>query len=220
MIEELKAIVRKEFQKHGADHDWYHIERVYAMSAYLQQHEGGNGQVIACAALLHDISDHKLNGGKLNDNGRVAAMILEQLNCDKDTIDRVVAIVDAVSFKGANIPDVASSVELAIVRDADRLDAMGALGIARAFHFGGSRNRPFFEPDVAPEAHDSFEAYHNSKTHTLNHFHEKLLLLQDRLHTKTAQRIGIERHELMKQFVDSFYKEWFFMANGESGHID
>lgn len=216
MIEELKAIVQKEFQQHGADHDWYHIERVYIMSMYLQQHEGGNRDVIACAALLHDISDHKLNGGKLNDNGRVAKIILEQLNCNRDTIEKVVEIVDAVSFKGANVSDEASSIELAIVRDADRLDAMGALGIARAFHFGGSRNRPFFEPDVAPEVHDTFEAYHNSKSHTLNHFHEKLLLLQERLHTKTAQRVGLERHELMQQFVDSFYKEWFFLKDAEN----
>lgn len=220
MIESLKSIVRNAFIDKGSDHDWYHIERVYHMAMHLQEHEGGDKDVIACAALLHDISDHKLNGGILNDNGRVSRDILTELGYEESLIEKVTAIVDAVSFKGAKSEDKVESLEMAIVRDADRLDAMGAIGIARAFHFGGNRNRPFFVPGVNPTAHHSFEAYHKDQSHTMNHFHEKLLLLQDRLHTETARSIGKERHLLMEHFVASFYKDWYFMnstGNRERG---
>lgn len=210
LVESLIESVKKQFAGHGADHDWYHIERVYQMAMYLQSKEGGDPLVIASAALLHDISDHKLNGGIMNDGGRVAKEWLLELGQTEELADRVAEIVDGVSFKGALLRDDAFNLEVQIVRDADRLDAMGALGIARAFHFGGSRNRPFYLPDVQPADHATFEAYANDKSHTINHFHEKLLLLQDRLHTETAKSIGLQRHQLMQQFVDAFYGEWNF----------
>jgi uncharacterized protein len=210
LIKTLKTTVEERFKNHGADHDWFHIERVYNMAMYLQSQEGGDATVIACAALLHDISDHKLNGGIMNDGGRVARQMLLELGQDEAFAGRVAEIVDGVSFKGAHVADEAFNLEVQIVRDADRLDAMGALGIARAFHFGGSRNRPFYVPDVAPTEHLTFEAYANDKSHTINHFHEKLLLLQDRLHTETAKKIGLGRHRLMQDFVDAFYAEWDF----------
>lgn len=206
----LEQQVKEQFMEYGADHDWYHIERVYKVAMHICVREKGNTEVVACGALLHDISDHKLNGGKLNDNGRVARLMLERLGVDEALIGEVEVLVDAVSFKGANVPDAAGSLELNIVRDADRLDAMGALGIARAFHFGGSRERPFYLPDVPPQMHDSFDAYHKSGGHTLNHFHEKLLLLKDRLVTPSAREIGEKRHRLMEEFVDAFYREWHF----------
>jgi uncharacterized protein len=208
LIQQLKNLVRDRFIGEGADHDWFHIERVYNMAMHLQALEGGDAEVIACAALLHDISDHKLNGGKLNDGGRVSREILLELGQTETFAEEVARIVDGVSFKGAGVPDSVSGKELSIVRDADRLDAMGALGIARAFHFGGSRNRPFYVPDVLPAEHATFEAYANDKSHTINHFHEKLLLLQDRLQTDAAKKIGEKRHKLMQDFVDSFYREW------------
>jgi len=210
VIPALKRIVEDRFKSHGADHDWFHIERVYNMAMHLQSIEGGDAGIIACAALLHDISDHKLNGGIMNDGGRVSREILLEMGQSPEFADRVAEIVDGVSFKGANVPDNAFNREVQIVRDADRLDAMGALGIARAFHFGGSRNRPFYVPDQGPADHKTFEEYAADKSHTINHFHEKLLLLRDRLHTEAAKEIGAKRHALMQDFVDAFYEEWNF----------
>ena len=210
LIGQVKAIVEEQFKSYGADHDFDHILRVYNMAMYLQSQEGGDATVVACAALLHDISDHKLNGGKMNDGGRVTKEILLKLGETETFADTVAKIVDGVSYKGASVEDDAFSLEMQIVRDADRLDAMGAIGIARAFHFGGSRERPFYLPDVAPKEHQSFEEYAKDKSHTINHFHEKLLLLQDRLHTKTAIEIGQKRHDLMQDFVDAFYADWHF----------
>ena len=198
------------FASHAVDHDFDHILRVYHMAMHLQSKEGGDPAIVACAALLHDISDHKLNGGKLNDGGRVAKALLLEHGTSESFADEVARIVDGVSFKGAGIADDAFNIEVQVVRDADRLDAMGAIGIARAFHFGGSRNRPFFIANTAPEEHTTFEAYASGNSHTINHFHEKLLLLQDRLHTKTAREIGAKRHQLMQDFVDDFYNDWHF----------
>jgi uncharacterized protein len=178
------------------------------LAEFLQKKEGGDLLVIQCAALLHDISDHKLNGGINNDCARVSRIVLTDLKATSDLIDKVCEIVDLVSYKGANVPDVSGSIELSIVRDADRLDAIGAIGIARAFHFGGSRNRPFYTPDIPVVLHDSFDQYSNDKSHTINHFHEKLLLINDRLETATAKQIGAKRHALLEQFVAEFYKEW------------
>ena len=211
-LEILKNLVEARFTDHGADHDWYHIERVHQLAMYLQSKEGGDSMIIACASLLHDISDHKLNGGILNDGGRVTRQILGDLGHEETFAAQVAEIVDGVSFKGAGIADTATTIEMQIVRDADRLDAMGAIGIARAFHFGGSRNRPFYVPNQLPSDHQTFEAYSTDKSHTINHFHEKLLLLKDRLHTKTAKEMGESRHRLMVDFVDAFYHDWNFSS--------
>lgn len=207
-IEKLTLLVQERFISEGADHDWYHIERVLKLAQYIQSNEGGDLEVVTCSALLHDISDHKLNGGKLNDNGRVAREILTKLNAPESIVERVVRIVDLVSYKGQGVADKTESLELSIVRDADRLDAIGAIGIARAFHFGGSRNRPFYDPEIAPKKHRDFAEYARDKSHTMNHFHEKLLLLFDRLETPTAKLIGRKRQSLMEDFVANFYQEW------------
>jgi uncharacterized protein len=207
-LQSLTKIVAEQFQQYGADHDFYHIQRVLKLAEFLQEKEGGNRLVIQCAALLHDISDHKLNGGIKNDCSRAAKVILTQLDASEGLIKSVCEIVDLVSYKGAQVPDVIGGIELAIVRDADRLDAIGAIGIARAFHFGGSHNRPFYVPNNPPKIHNSFDQYMNDKSHTINHFHEKLLLLTDRLETNAAKEIGKVRHDLMERFVTEFYKEW------------
>jgi uncharacterized protein len=208
LLKEVKSIVEEKFKSESADHDWYHIERVLKLAEYIQSKEGGNLLLVQLAALLHDISDHKLNGGIKNDCGRVSREILSKLNADEQLVDQVCEIVDKVSFKGAGVSDVIESLELDIVRDADRLDAIGAIGIARAFHYGGKNDRSFYEPDLGPLLHTDFDSYSSDKSHTLNHFHEKLLLIKDRLRTETAKTIGEERHQLMEGFVSNFLKEW------------
>lgn len=208
LLDQLTEVVEQKFRNESADHDWYHIQRVVKLAEEIQSKEGGDLLVIRVAALLHDISDHKLNGGVKNDCARVSKEILTHLNADEALIRKVCEIVDRVSFKGAGVADETGSIELDIVRDADRLDAIGAIGIARAFHFGGKNNRSLYEPDLNPSLHSSFEDYSSDKSHTINHFYEKLLLVKDRLKTPAAQKIGAERHQLMEDFVSNFLKEW------------
>ncbi len=208
IINKIKTKLQIELENEATGHDWFHINRVYENACFIQSKEGGNRNVIALASLLHDISDHKFNGGKLNEGGKIAFQLLIENGCDEKTALHVKEIVDSVSFKGANVQDEVISLEGQIVQDADRLDAIGAIGIARAFAFGGNRNRPIYEPSSAPTLHSTFEEYSVSKSHTINHFYEKLLLLKDRLHTKTAIEIGKERHQFMEFFLKQFYNEW------------
>ena len=208
IINKIKTKLQTELENEATGHDWHHIKRVYDNACYIQSKEGGNRNIVELAALLHDISDHKFNGGKLNEGGKIAYQLLIENGCDKKTALHVKEIVDTVSFKGAKVLDEVISLEGQIVQDADRLDAIGAIGIARAFAFGGNRNRPIYEPSSAPILHTTFEEYSVSKSHTINHFYEKLLLLKDRLHTKTAIEIGKERHLFMEVFLKQFYNEW------------
>lgn len=208
VISTVKELVRSHFENDTTGHDWYHIERVWKMACYLQEMEGGDLELIELAALLHDISDHKLNGGHLNKGGEVAGEILSSLNYPTDRIQQVAAIIDAVSYKGAGVQDKMDSLEGKIVQDADRLDAIGAIGIGRAFAYGGSKGRSMYDPKIKVEMHESFEQYARSEGNTINHFYEKLLLLKDRLHTETAKKIGLERHEFMEEFLSRFFNEW------------
>lgn len=200
--------IRSKFQNDFSGHDWHHIERVHSNAMKIQEKEGGNSEVVSLLAILHDVSDHKLNGGKLNQGGIEAAIIMHKIGVHKDLIELVAPLVDEISFKGAGVSDQNSSLESKIVQDADRLDAIGAIGIARAFAYGGSRGRPMYSPEVNAELHDSFEEYANSKSHTINHFHEKLLLLKDRMHTQTARELAQERHDFMILFLTQFHQEW------------
>ena len=208
LIENVKLHVQEIFQNDATGHDWFHIERVHAMACQLQEKQGGNRLVIELSALLHDISDHKMNGGKLNHGGTVAFELLKKLNCTTEIALAVKEIVDGVSYKGANVPDEMTSLEGKIVQDADRLDAIGAIGIARTFAFGGNKNRAIYLPDLKPIMHASFEEYATAKSHTINHFYEKLLLIKNRLHTKAAIEVGNERHHFMENFLQQFFKEW------------
>ncbi|MEY4603109.1 MAG: hypothetical protein RIT43_401 [Bacteroidota bacterium] len=204
----IQSLVYEQFKSDSTGHDHYHIDRVFRMATHLQKEEGGNLEVIQLAALLHDISDHKLNGGKLNDGARVARNILTEYKADPKLTDQVCDIIDRVSFKGAKVEDDMPTLEGRIVQDADRLDAMGAIGIARAFAYGGRKERPLYDPGKNPEMHSSFEAYVKGESHTVNHFYEKLLILKLRLHTNTAKRIGEQRHMIMEEFLNEFMKEW------------
>lgn len=206
----IENAIRDQFLDDATGHDWYHIQRVVTMAKHLQTKEGGDSEIIELAALLHDISDHKFNGGKLDEGGKVAFELLRSFEYPEDRALKVKYIVDHVSFKGANTEAKMESLEGKIVQDADRLDAIGAIGVGRTFAYGGHKGQPMHDPNLPAKLHDSFEEYANAKGTTINHFHEKLLLLADRLNTKTAQEIGAKRHQLMERFLNDFLNEWDF----------
>lgn len=205
---ELKKIIQHKFQGEGTGHDWYHIDRVCQLASYIQQHEGGNAEVITVSCLLHDLSDHKFNGGDFEQGAIESSKLLEELGYPTSFIEKVTDIVKNVSYKGSGVPDNMSSLEGKIVQDADRLDAIGAIGIARTFAYGGHIGQPIYDPTIPPAQHESKEAYISQRTHTVNHFYEKLLLLKDRMHTETARKIAADRHQLMLNFLSDFYQQW------------
>jgi uncharacterized protein len=207
LIEKIKIKIENQFKDQEGSHDWQHILRVYNMALHLQKIEGGNREIIELAALLHDISDHKYNGGNFDAGWQVAREVIMDFGGSEELADSVADVVKVVSFKGALVKDSDTSLEGKIVRDADRLDAIGTIGIARTFAYGGSKNQAIYLEDVPPVLHDSKEAYFNSKTHTINHFYEKLLLLKDRMETYTAKQIAGIRHERMVRFLDEFMGE-------------
>jgi uncharacterized protein len=195
----------------GADntgHDWWHIDRVRRLALAIGEQEGADPLVVELAALLHDIADWKFHGGDEKLGPRRAAEWLASLAVDRATIDHVAQIVADISFKGAGVKTPMHSLEGQVVQDADRLDAIGAVGIARAIAYGGHAGQPIYDPDIAHTLHESFAAYKQGSGSTINHFHEKLLLLKDRMHTATARRMADERHQFMQQFLDRFQAEW------------
>jgi len=210
LVEAIKNEIKEQFVGEATGHDWHHIMRVYNVSKFIQSHEGGNLETIELAALLHDISDHKFNGGKLDEGGKVTEEILTRHGASKELIKNVRYIVDNISFKGAKVKVEMKSLEGKIVQDADRLDALGAIGIARTFAYGGSRNQPIYEPSGEIVLHESFADYANSKTSSINHFYEKLLLLKELLNTKTGIALGERRHQIMVDFLTEFHTEWNF----------
>ncbi len=210
IVLQIKSIIQKQFENESTGHDWFHIERVYNMASFLQKTEGGDIEIIELAALLHDVSDHKFNGGSATLGGDIAFEMLINLNYSPEKAEKVREIINQVSFKGANVIHFTSTIEAKIVQDADRLDAIGAIGIARAFAYGGNKERPLYDPSIPPVLHDSFDAYKNAKSHTINHFHEKLLLLRSKLNTRTAINIGNKRHEFLELFLKNFMNEWNF----------
>ena len=213
LIDKIKEIVYAKFDTDATGHDWYHIDRVYQMAIHLQSKEGGDLFLIQLGALLHDISDHKFNGGSATLGGETAYNLLIENGLDKERAFKVKLIVNQISYKGANVLDETNSIESKIVQDADRLDAIGAIGIARAFAYGGNKNRPIYDPSLPPILHTTFEEYKNAKSHTINHFYEKLLLLTNKLHTSSAKEIGKHRHQYLEQFLNEFMSEWNFKSN-------
>lgn len=208
IVKQISDKIQSQFENDASGHDWFHIQRVVGLSKLIQKTEGGDLEVIELAALLHDISDHKFNGGKLDEGGKVAREILSEFNYPKDKTDQVCYIIDNVSYKGADTSFEMNSLEGQIVQDADRIDAIGAIGIGRTFAYGGHSGQAMYDPRIKPKLHKSFKDYSESKTTTINHFHEKLLLLKDRLNTPTGKSLGLERHQLMEDFLQSFYNEW------------
>jgi uncharacterized protein len=209
LTQTIQQFVKERFESFEGSHDWFHIERVWNTAKYIQSQEGGNLEVIELAALLHDIADHKYNDGDFQKGQKVAYELLITKGASEELAEEVSKVIGIVSFKGANVADEAASLEGQIVRDADRLDAIGAIGIARAFAYGGSRNRPLYNPEIEPRLHSSKEDYYTSKSHTINHFYEKLLLLKDRMKTSTAKILAEERQKVMLDFLEQFKKQWF-----------
>lgn len=208
-IESAADFVKQRFTNEYSGHDYWHIVRVVNNAKYLVAHEENvDADLVELSAWLHDVGDHKFfDGDEAKGHAFVRQWMVGAAMPEMD-IERVMQVISEVSFKGAHVQDKPTSKEAQIVQDADRLDAIGALGIARAFAFGGSRDRLMYDPGVAAEQHDSFEAYKNGKGTTVNHFYEKLLLLKDRMHTDTARKLAEERHRFMEQFLDRFYREW------------
>ena len=208
LIDATAAHVRAGSEGEGSGHDWWHVHRVWANARALAAEERVDGLVVELAALLHDIADWKFHDGDLGAGPRAARAWLEHLGADASVVDRVADIVGRVSYKGAGVPDDMPSLEGQVVQDADRLDAMGAIGIARAFAYGGHADRPIHDPDITVVLHDEPQAYAASRSGSLNHFPEKLLLLRDRMHTTSGRRIADERHAYMAAFVERFLAEW------------
>jgi uncharacterized protein len=192
-------------------HDWWHVYRVEKLASRIAKtEEGANVFVVRLGALLHDIADWKFHDGDTEIGPRTAREWLDGLDADPEIIEQVVYIVRHISYRGGTNKHVMQSIEGKIVQDADRLDALGAIGIARTFTFGGSRNREMYDPKIKPISVDSFKDYQKSLEHntTINHFYEKLLKLKDGMHTETARKLAQHRHDLMVQFLDEFHAEW------------
>lgn len=207
IIQRTAEYVEREFQNDSSGHDWWHIYRVWKNALAIAAHEQADLFIVQLAALLHDLDDWKLNPGGDDTPVRAQAW-MQSLALEARVIDHVTEIVMQLSFKGAAVAEKIQTIEGMIVQDADRLDAIGAVGIARAFAYGGHKNRMLYDPTSAPRMHASFEEYKQSNSHTINHFYEKLLLLKDRMNTATATRIAQQRHAYMVTFLDQFLKEW------------
>jgi len=189
-------------------HDWFHIERVYTNALHISQTEIIDPLVVSLAALLHDIADSKFHNGDETIGPKIAREFLTTQSISETTVDHVIKIIENVSFGGGNKKQTFRSTELDVVQDADRLDAIGAIGIARAFNYGGFKNRSLYDPAIAPNLEMSPEEYKASTAPTINHFYEKLLLLKDLMNTETGRRIALERHQFMEQFLTQFQSEW------------
>jgi uncharacterized protein len=208
IIERTTAHVRQKLTGEGTGHDWWHIERVRRMALRIASEENADSFVVELAALLHDIADWKFHGGDENAGPREARAWLEQLGVRKNVVDHICEIIHDLSFKGAGVKTAMRTREGMVVQDADRLDALGAIGIARAFAYGGNKGREIYNPDISPTVHRSFEEYKTSNGTTINHFHEKLLLLKGLMNTPTARAIAEERHAYMEEFLARFTREW------------
>ena len=209
LVDDTIRFVKKQLEAAEGGHDWFHIERVYKLALRIAQNEADvDILVVQLAALLHDIADSKFNDGDETIGPRLAREFLSKQQLPTEQLEQVIAIIENISFKGGNQAQTYFSKELAVVQDADRLDAIGAIGIARTFNYGGFKNRALYDPAIPPDLQLSKEAYKKSKAPTLNHFYEKLLRLKDLMHTETARELAAERHQFMEQFLSRFYSEW------------
>ncbi len=208
LILAVEAEVKSLFKADGTGHDWYHIARVRDMALKIGESEGANSEITELAALLHDIADHKFHNNNLEVGPNRALHLILEKGGTRQVANSVSQIVAEVSFKGAGVDTPVSSIEAAVVQDADRLDAIGAIGIARAFAYGGHKNRMLYNPQAPPRNHQNFEDYATDQGHTINHFYEKLLLLKDRMQTETGKEIAKNRHRFMETFLQQFYAEW------------
>lgn len=209
IIKKTVEYVKKTLEKSESGHDWWHVYRVWRMSLRIAKEEKcGDLFVIQLAALLHDISDWKFNSGDDSIGPKLARTWLEKLQVGEDVISHVCQIIKEISFKGAGVKSKINTKEGMIVQDADRLDAIGAIGIARAFSYGGYKMREIYNPEIKIKLHKTFEEYKSAESTTVNHFYEKLFLLKGLMNTKTGKRIAERRHKLMESYLKEFFKEW------------
>ena len=208
LIDKTILFVKEKLDNAEGGHDWFHIERVYKNSVLISKNEVCDIAVVKLGALLHDIADSKFHDGDETVGPRIAREFLESENVDEIIITHVVNIIENISYKGGNFEKKFSSIELDVVQDADRLDAIGAIGIARTFNYGGFKNRALYDPNIAPNSSMTKEEYKKNDSPTLNHFYEKLLLLKDKMNTQTGKQIAQERHRYMEGFLSQFYAEW------------
>lgn len=207
-IDKTVAFVKEQLAHAEGGHDWFHIERVWKLANAIAKTEDCNTEVVALSALLHDIADPKFHNGDEELALRVSKDFLEEINVDSETIEKILYVIKNISFKNRGEAPSEPSIELQIVQDADRLDAIGAIGVARAFNFGGFKGNKMYDPELKPNLNMSKEEYKKSDGTTINHFYEKLLLLKDLMNTKEGQRLAEQRHNFMLAFLEQFYKEW------------
>lgn len=209
IVRQTAEHVRVVLATEATGHDWWHIHRVWKLAQRIAQAEGQiDPFVVELAALLHDIADWKFCGGDESVGPRVAREWLEGLHVEAAVIEHVCAIIKNISFKGAGVASCMATREGMIVQDADRLDAMGAIGIARCFAYGGYKQRVLYDPEVKPVLHTTAQAYKTNNSNSINHFYEKLLLLKERMNTATGRALAQHRHEVMEQFLEQFLNEW------------
>lgn len=207
IIEKTAVFIANEFASEGSGHDWFHVDRVRRLALHIGQMEGSEPFITEMAALLHDLDDWKITNDQSHFPLRAKMWLLE-MEVEADVASEILHVIEDVSYQGAGIETPVRSVEGAVVQDADRLDAIGAIGIARTFAYGGNKNRLIYDPAVAPVLHTDFQSYKNSTAPTVNHFYEKLLLLKDRMNTLTAQSMAEQRHRFMEIYLEHFFNEW------------
>ena len=208
IIQRSIEFVKETLSSAEGGHDWWHVYRVWNTAMFIADHEHADRYIVQLGALFHDIADSKFHHGDESIGPEIAKKFLSSLDVDPITIDHVVKIIENISFKGGNTPRKFSSAELDIVQDADRLDAMGAIGIARAFNYGGHQHREIYNPEIPPVMNMTSEDYKKSSAPTINHFYEKLLLLKDLMNTKTGKELAGERHAFMELYLVNFFREW------------
>ena len=208
IIQKTKTYVEETLSGEGSGHDWWHVYRVWQNAKTIGKKGKADMFVVELSALLHDIADWKFNDGDEMAGSRTARVWLESQELDSPTIDHICDIIATSSFKGAGVKSEMKTIEGKILQDADRLDAIGAIGIGRTFAYGGNKGREMYNPNRKPEFHATAESYKNNTTPTINHFYEKLLLLKDLMNTPTAKKMAVARHEFMERFLNQFFKEW------------
>ncbi|RMA65897.1 HD domain-containing protein [Ulvibacter antarcticus] len=214
IVDNTIQFVKDELKNAEGGHDWFHIERVYKNAMLIASEMPSEAQekidflIVALGALLHDIADSKFHKGDETVGPKKAAQFLKNEDISEEKTQHIVKIIENISFKGGNREQSFKSVMLDIVQDADRLDALGAIGIARTFNYGGFKNRTLYNPDIKPDLNMSPETYKASEAPTINHFYEKLLLLKDRMNTEAGKKIAMERHRFMETYLKQFYAEW------------
>jgi len=208
LVDRVAQHIQSKFAGEGSGHDWHHINRVRRLAKQIAAAEGANQELAELAALVHDIADWKFHNGDDSVGPREAERLLSEEGATPEVIEQVVDIVRTISYKGAGVVTAMNTLEGQCVQDADRLDAIGAIGIARCFAYGGHAGRLMYDPDEPPVMHATAEAYKASKGHSLNHFYEKLFLLKERMNTATGRTLAEERHQFMEEFVERFLAEW------------